>query len=65
MYFLDVIFSSNKPIIIGRDVNVYLKEFPLLKLDVGFRKEVDENLTIFLGVDYTDDGLIEIGRAHV
>jgi cbb3-type cytochrome oxidase subunit 3 len=57
--FLDIIFSTAEPIIFSRDIDVDLREFPLLNLTGEFERAVDTKLFAFLGVDYTGDEFID------
>jgi len=56
---LDIIFPAAKPAILSREIEVDLEEFPLFNLKAEFKRETDTQLITFLGVDYTDDDLID------
>lgn len=50
---------SKTPIVLSRDLNINLEEFPLLNLEAEFSGAANWRVIPILGIDYTGDGIID------
>lgn len=56
---LDINFIISQPLLLSRNMDVDLEEFPRLNIEINSDREPAINLNILLGADFTGDGLID------